>query len=821
MNKIRTTVLCMLLLPLMQVWALTDQEVLQSAISMRNQGMNEQEIAKRLVNSGATIKQLQDLNQQLKAQQKVQQVMQMQQGGTYVAGQYNAQGVRQAGGMRGNNGEQVPEVTKEELEVQQLLEQLFGSNQPQAEEEVKLKVFGQDMFRSRESEFQPSMNQATPKNYTLGAGDEVIIDIYGAGQLNIRSTISPDGTVTIDGYGPVHLGGLTIIEATRRLKNTIGTRYQGSQIMLSLGQTRSITVNVMGEVTTPGSYQLSAFANVLNALYMAGGITDKGTLRQIRIFRQNQLLSQVDLYSYLMDGVLDGDVRLEDGDVVIVNTYNAMTCIDGKVKRPMYYEMKQDETLDRLLYFAGGFSGEAYTDAVRVMRKNNGAQSVHTIRNADFGSFRLMDGDSIDVAAILPRLKNTVEIQGAVFRPGYYGLDENVKSIKELVAAADGLSEDASANRAVLYRMQLDRTYLAVAIDLQGIINGTAEDIELKNEDQLFVPSRKNELENLIVVIHGEVYQPDTFAFAHNESVEDLILRAGGLTEKASVSKVDIARRVIDPKATEETQIKTKLFTVELKDSLGLNDHGFILEPYDEVFVRRSPAFGEKMIVRVQGEVLFEGTYTMKTQDDRLSDLVKQAGGLSSHAFINGARLQRHMTDDEKLRRLQLLKINKAASAKDSVNLDKLDLGETYWVGIDLGAAIAEPGGDEDITLRDGDVLIVPTMNNTVKINGEVLYPNTVSYVKDQNAKFYIKQAGGYSNRAKRSKAYIIYANGKVHPTFGGKVQPGCEIVVPSKPEKQPTSAAQWVSIASASASVASVAATLTTLVIKTTGKND
>ena len=793
----------MLMLPLMQVWALTDQQVIQSAMTLHQQGKTEQEIAQQLMRDGATIEQLQRVSRQVNTLQQMQQT-----------GQTAGVNTQQTNTQRQNNGEVSPATNDQAM---QIVQQMFG--EPLPEEQPKLKVFGQDIFRTPDAQFQPNMNQATPKNYTLGAGDEVIIDIYGAGQLNVRSTISPDGTVTLDGYGPVKLGGLTIIEATRRLKNTIGKRYQGSQIMLSLGQTRTITVNVMGEVTTPGSYQLSAFANVMNALYMAGGITDKGTLRQIRVFRQNQLLSQIDLYSYLMDGVLDGDVRLEDGDVVIVNTYNALTCIDGKVKRPMYYEMKQDETLDRLLYFAGGFSGEAYTDAVRVMRKNAGAQSVHTIRNADFGSFRLMDGDSIDVAAILPRLKNTVEIQGAVFRPGYYGLDENVTTIRSLVAAADGLSEDASATRAVLYRMQLDRTYLALAIDLQGILDGTADDVELRNEDQLFVPSRKNELENLIVVIHGEVYQPDTFAYAHNESVEDLILRAGGLTEKASLSKVDIARRVIDPKAKEEMQIKTQLFTVELNDSLGLNEHGFLLEPYDEVFVRRSPAFGQQMNVRVQGEVLFEGTYTMKTQDDRLSDLVLQAGGLSSHAFTAGARLQRRMTDEEKLRRDQLLKMNKAASAKDSVNMEKLDLGDTYWVGIDLAEALANPGSDEDITLREGDVLIVPTVNNTVKINGEVLYPNTVSYIKGKNARYYIDQAGGFSNQARKCKAYIIYANGKVHPTFGGKVHPGCEIVVPSKPERQPGNATQWVSIASASASLASVAATLTTLIINATKK--
>ena len=786
--KIRLlTIILSVCLPLMALNAMNDQQVLQAALALYEQGMSETDIAKQLLRQGVSLEQLQRVSEQ---------VQQLQRQSAQAQPQRTSSPEK-----RVDNGEVMPDMT-----VQQ---------KKQSDREV----FGQDIFRIPDASFAANTNQATPKNYVLGAGDEVIVDIYGASQVNIRQTISPDGNITVDGYGPIHLGGLSILDATRRLKNTLGTRYQNCQLMLSLGQSRTISVNIMGEVTTPGNYRLSAFANVMNALYLAGGITERGTLRQIRIFRQNQQLSEVDLYSYLMDGDLKGDVRLEDGDVIIVGTYAELVKIEGKVKRPMFYEMKSGETLDKLLYYAGGFSGDAYTEAMRVSRNNDGARSVHTIHNDAFSTFRLMDGDVVSISAILPRLKNTVQIQGAVFRPGYFGLDERVSTVKQLVEAADGLSEDAAEGRAVLYRMQLDRTYLALAIDLKGILDGTVEDITLRNEDQLFVPSRKNELERQVVIIHGEVYQPDTFAYAHNESVEDLILRAGGLTERASTSKVDIARRVYDPKAKEETKIKTQLFTVELNDSLGLSDHGFILQPYDEVFVRRSPSYGKHMNVRVQGEVLFEGTYTMKSKDDRLSELVMAAGGLSGHAYTAGARLQRRMTAEERLRRDQLLKINRAASSKDSVDIQKLDVGDTYWVGIDLAAALAEPGGDEDITLREGDVLIVPTVNNTVKINGEVLYPNTVSFISGKSANYYIKQAGGVSNTGRKSKAYVIYASGKVQPASSAKIQPGCEIVVPSKPERQPANAAQWVSIASASASLASVAATLTTLIINATKK--
>ena len=767
------------------LWAqsLSDQEVIKIALSYKEQGLSTTDMAKELVRRGATVEQLQRL------QKEWQQ-----------AAADNAQS-----SDKNNRNSTLREDNGETFDRAGMNEQLS---------EKASSIYGHDIFRRAGKGFSPSMNQATPQNYTLGAGDEVIIDIYGAGQLSVRNTISPDGTIIFEGYGPVHLGGLTIQEATRRLKNTIGTRYQGSQIMLSLGQTRSISVQVMGEVNMPGSYQLSAFANVFSALYAAGGITETGTLRSIRIYRNNQLANTADLYAYLTQGASSANERLNDGDIVVVGAYEELVTVSGKVKRPMSYEMRQGETIAALLQLAGGFSGDAYTAAVRVNRKNQGAMSVSTVRNEQFESFALMDGDSVAVDSILPRFQNTVAIQGAVFRPGQYGLSEELHTISQLIGMADGAMEEAYLERGVLYRMKLDRTYQAIPLDLEDILAGNAEDIELRNEDELFIPSKHEQLSRQYVVIHGEVFHPDTFAYAENERVEDLILRAGGLTERASTSKVDVSRRVIDPSATEESQIKSETFTVTIEQDMAITDKGFQLKPFDEVFVRQSPAFGKQMNVQVRGEILFEGTYTMKTQDDRLSDLVKAAGGITAHAHINGARLQRTITEEERIRRQQLLKMNKAASSKDSVNIEKLDLGNTYFVGIDLAAALKNPGSNEDIVLREGDVLIIPTQNTTVKINGEVLYPNTVSYISGKKARYYINQAGGYSNMARRSKAYVIYANGKVAPACSAKITPGCEIVVPSKPERQASNAAQWVSIASASASLASVAATITTLII-------
>ena len=761
---------------------LSDREVLNEVIELRSKGYTEMDIAKSLVKQGVSVDQLQRVRQQ---------ALQMQSSVSSSSETVNV--------TRLNNGELSDGEDQTFLDIYPF-------------EEHKTTIFGQDVFRKKDLNFEPRMNVATPQNYVLGPDDELIIDIYGASQQQYKLKVSPDGYITIPNYGPVSVIGLTVTQATAQLRKTLGARFQDSSLRLSLGQTRTILVNVMGEVTSPGSYQLSAFASVFHALYLAGGVNNTGTLRNIKVFRDNTLVSTVDIYDYLLNGQLQSNIMLQDGDAVIVGTYDELVSVTGKVKRPMQYEVKNGETLEQLIYYAGGFAGDAYTATLRVARRNAGAMSVHTVRNEQFGSFALMDGDSVMVDSLLPRLKNTVEIRGAVFREGYYGLSEDLRTVRDLVFAADSLTEDAFATRAVLYRMKLDRTYQAVPVALMDIIEGKTSDIELKNEDQLFVPSLQAKLDRQYVVVYGEVFTPDTFRFAENESVEDLILRAGGLTDRASTSKVDVARRVINPKATDEQTVKTKTFTVELHDSLRIDEHGFILEPFDEVYVRMSPAYGKQQNVRVRGEILFEGNYSLKTQDDRLSDLVKAAGGVSSHAYVKGARLKRVMTEDEKIRRDQLVRINKAAT-KDSVDMDKLEIGNTYYVGIDLEAALAHPGCDDDIVLREGDELFIPSMNNTVKIQGEVLYPNTVSFVKGKRARYYINQAGGYSNNARRCHKYVIYSGGKVQPAHSAKIEPGCEIVVPSKPEKKANNAAQWVSIASASASMASVAATIVAMI--------
>lgn len=773
--------LVMLLTGAMSAWSITDEELVAAAIELDAQGASQQEIASALIRQGATIDQLKKLTERL------------QEDGLKTA---TSQPTENIVSERVNNGEK---------------------RQDKPANAVQKTVFGQDIFNQKSLTFEPEMNIATPQNYVLGPGDEVIIDIYGASQKQIKQKISPDGYVTVSGYGPIQLSGLTVTQASARLQNTLGSQYASSRMRLSVGQPRTIQVNVMGEVEMPGTYRVSSFASVFHVLYLAGGINELGTLRQIKVYREGHKISDVDLYDYMLNGQMTGNVRMEDGDVVLVGAFQEHVVIGGKIKRPMTYELKKGETVSQLLQYAGGYAADAHTGAVRVQRRNDGAMSVHTVRNEQFEHFALMDGDSVQVEAILPRLQNTVEVRGAVFREGQYGLSEQLQTVAQLIGMADGLTEDAFATRAVLYRMKTDRTYMAIPIALEEILAGKENDIKLKNEDQLFVPSQQAKLDRQYVVIHGEVMHPKQFPFAENESVEDLVLRAGGLTEQASTSKVDVYRRIIDPQATEEQQVKTEVFTIALNDSMLVNDHGFTLQPFDEVYIRQSPVYGKQMHATIRGEILFAGSYALKTKNERLSDLVKMAGGISSHAYAKGARLIRQMTEEEILHKNQLLKINKT-SKKDSTNLEKLELSETYYVGIDLEAALRHPGSDEDIVLREGDELFIPSVNSTVKINGEVLYPNAVSYVQGKKANYYISQAGGYSAQARRAHVYVIYPGGKVGKKCS-KIEPGCEIVVPSKPERKVGDAAQWVSIASASASLASVAATITTLILNSTKK--
>lgn len=689
----------------------------------------------------------------------------------------------------------------------------------------KVKVFGRDIFNNKELTFEPEMNIATPQNYRLGPGDAVFIEIYGASQKTIEGTVSPDGTITIEGFGPVQISGLTVKEANSRLRSTLGKRYSSSKISLTVGQTRSIMVNVMGEVNNPGTYTLPAFATVFHALYMAGGTNDLGTMRNIKVYRNNRLVSTVDIYDYILNGKLTGNIRLADNDVISVGTYDCLVNITGKVKRPMYYEMKKNESVATLLKYSGGFTGDAYKKSVRLVRKAGKEYSVYNIDEFDMSSFQLADADSVSVDSILQRYSNMVEIKGAVFRPGMYQVGGNINSVRTLIENADGLKEEAFTARAVMHRMKPDRTLEVIPIDVEGILAGRTADIPIQNNDVLFIPTKQEMMEEQTITIHGEVFYPGVYKYADNETLEDFVLQAGGLKQTASTVKVDVARRIVNPKALTTDSVIARTYTFALKDGFVIDgEPGFKLMPYDEVYVRKSPGFYKQQNVIVEGEVMFGGTYTLSKKNQRLSDLIKNAGGVNDRAYVAGARLERKMNEVERKRMETILKMareqaenleieaaaqNKKVDLENSELLKRFEIPETYSVGIELDKALSNPGSDADIVLREGDRLIVPQYTATVKINGEVMYPNTVGYQQGKKAKYYINQAGGYSNKAKKSQTYIIYMNGTIAKVSeGAKPMPGCEIFVPQKKINTMT-VAEKLAIGSASASIATMIATL------------
>lgn len=679
----------------------------------------------------------------------------------------------------------------------------------------KRKVFGRDIFNNKNLTFEPEMNVATPQNYRLGAGDAVFIDVWGASSNTYESTVSPDGTIQIEGFGPVTVGGMTVKQANAALRKQLGARYQSSQIRLTVGQTKTISVNVMGEVQVPGTYTLSAFATVFHALYMAGGINDIGTLRSIKVYRNNRLVTVVDIYDYILNGKLTGNVRLTDNDVIVVGPYDCLVNITGKVKRPMFYEMKKNESVGTLLKYAGGFAGDAYRKSIRLIRKAGTQYSVYNVGEFDMNSFRLEDEDSLSVDSVLPRFSNMVEIKGAVFRPGMYQVGGEITTVRSLIENAEGVTEDAFTARGVMHRMKPDRTLEVLSVDIAGIMEGRTPDIPLRNEDVLYIPSKKELLEEQTLTIHGEVMYPGEYKYADNETIEDLILQAGGLNDAASIMKVDVARRIVDPKATESSDTIARTFSFAIKDGFVIDGRqGFVLKPYDEVYVRTSPGYSKQQNVKVEGEVLFSGTYTLEKKSQRLSDIIRQAGGVTKMAYVQGARLERTITQDERLKMNDVRKMLLTQSGeKDTLDAKKLDFGDTYYVAIELDKALANPGSNYDVILREGDRIIVPEFSSTVKVSGDVMSPSTVAYREGKSVGYYIDQAGGWGNRAKKSHTFIVYMNGsKARVGYKTKPMPGCEIIVPTKPAAKKMTTAEMVAIGSSTASIATMLITIANL---------
>ncbi len=837
--------------------SMTDEQVMKFVIKEHNAGTSQAQIVTKLMQNGVNIEQIRRVRKKYERATK-DEGLGMVSGSTgskndtrlrstkkkkgknsmdaddefddEKTSEYNSQYRISAGNKKKNKSYVYDETNEDWMDMRDELDEFVPDtaallNKLMADK-VKRKVFGRNIFNNKNLSFEPNMNIATPQNYRLGPGDAVFIDVYGASQKTIESTVSPDGYVTIEDYGPVQVSGLTVSQANAKLRSTLGSRYSSSQIKLTVGETRSIMVNVMGEVKAPGTYTLSAFATVFHALYMAGGTNDLGTLRNIKVYRNNRLVSVVDIYDYMLNGKLTGNVRLADNDVIVVGPYDCLVNITGKVKRPMWYEMKKNESVGSVLKYAGGFTGDAYTKSVRVIRKTGKEYSVYNVDEFDMSSFHISDEDSISVDSILPRFSNMVEIKGAVFRPGMYQVGDDINSVRTLIEHAEGLKEEAFTARAVMHRMKKDRTLEVVPVDVEGILSGKVADVPMQPNDVLFIPTKQEMMEERTITIHGEVNYPGIYKYASNETLEDFVLQAGGLKNSASTVKVDVARRVTNPKALTNDSIIARTYTFSLKDGFVIDGKpGFVLMPFDEVYVRKSPGFYKQQNITVDGEVMFSGTYTLSKKEQRLSDIIKAAGGINDRGYAAGATLVRRINESERkrleaakkmaLEQYETVAAEEAARTGQKMDLTnserikKFQIEDTYSVGIELDKALANPGSDADIVLREGDRIVVPQYTGTVKINGEVMYPNTVGYVKGKKASYYIDQAGGFSNKAKKRQSYIIYMNGTVAKVaHNAKPMPGCEIVVPAKATTK-MSIAETMTIGTSVASIATMIATL------------
>lgn len=686
------------------------------------------------------------------------------------------------------------------------------------------KVFGRDIFRTQGLTFEPNVNIATPQNYRLGPGDEVIVDVWGASEATITQKISPDGYITIPNVGPVNLNGLTVQSASERIKSNLAKIYAGlsaanvsvsTNVLVTLGQIRTIQVNVMGEAANPGTYAVSSFATVFHALYRAGGVSDLGSLRNIKVVRGGRTVAVVDVYDYILHGKSATDVRLQDGDMILVPVYETLVKAEGLVKRPMLYEMKQGEPLSALINYAGGFASSAYTRTVTIERNDGTEKSLATVGEDNFINFKLQDGDKLTVGGVLDRYSNRVELTGAVYRPGYYEIGSQIQTVYDLITSADGTLEDAFLDHAVLHRVNDDRTLTVIPVDIKGIINHTVADIPLYKNDVLFVPSIYDLTDQGTIEVLGEVINPGEFPFTHNTKIEDIIIMAGGLKESASVVRVDVSRRITDKNSTKKQKEISQNFTFSIKNGFVIDgEAGFLLQPYDQVFVRRSPSYTPQVNVNITGEVEFEGEYSLSIRNERLSDIINKAGGVSDFAYVKGARLERKMTAQERFQVKEMLDIIKQQNAvdKDSIKIADDDIGDVYCVAIDLESALANPHSEADIALRDGDHIIIPQYNNTITVRGNVRKQNTITYDPKKSLSYYIGEAGGYGDHTKRSGTFIIYPNGHIKAlgrrASASEIEPGSEIIVPSR-QKSSLNASSTIGLISSSVSMLAIISTL------------
>lgn len=777
--------------------AMTDDEVIAYIRTQSANGKTNQQIGKELMAQGVSADQVKRIRAKYH-----------EEGSAAVGTPVSAQ----SASLQDDGRDAAPEVVATGTSF------VIDSFTPDAGEAAR-EVYGHDLFNSRALTFEPNKNLATPKNYRLGPGDQVVIDVWGAAEEHLRETITPEGSIMIARLGPVYLNGKTIDEANTYIKNLFARKYAGvgsdqTDVNVTLGDIRSIQIDVMGEVSTPGSFRMSPFSSVFHALYNAGGINNIGSMRNISVLRNGKRIANVDIYDYLFNGKQTGNIRLQEGDVIIVPPYEQIVNISGNVKRPMYYEIKPGETVASLLEYSGGLTGDAYSGMVRLSRQNGEENELYNIDKGEFSTYQLRDGDVVTVGNVLDRFTNRVELKGAVLRPGLYALSSETSTLAELIDKADGLTEDAYKQRALIYRQGDDLSMEVIPVDLGGVMSGIVADIPLKKNDVIEIMSVQALTERGDIMINGLITNPGWYSYLDNITLEDMILRAGGLREGASTARVEVSRRIVNPGATTQTDRIADVYTIDITPELG-NKHNpasdFKLKPYDMIVIRSSPGYSSQKTVGIGGQILFPGSYTLVKRNERISDVINRAGGVVEGAYLKGASLQRKLSESERLAREEVIRVTRQnQEGSDSISASKISVSETYNVGINLPLALANPGSTHDLVLEEGDRIFIPEFQSTVKISGDVMYPNTVVYEPGKKVSYYINQSGGFGTNAKKSKCFIVYMNGQVSKVGRGTVvEPGCHIIVPSKEQKSGQNWEKILTMVTGFGSLATMAATI------------
>ncbi|MGY6521268.1 MAG: SLBB domain-containing protein [Mongoliitalea sp.] len=824
---------------------LSDAQLEQLIKRAEAQGMNEQQVYSLAAERGMPAAEIAKLRQRVSS-------LRSGGGSSQQGGQERGSQLREVSGMRNQN---------------EIFDSLRKSDPYYDLTPTQKKIFGYTLFHNKNLNFNPSLNIPTPQGYTLGAGDQLLIDVYGASQQAYDVVVNPDGRIFIPNVGPIQVGGSTVSAATARIKTSLAKIYAGLQggspstfLDVRLGNIRTVSIAMVGELNRPGTYTLPSFASPFNALFAAGGPNENGSFRHIQIYRDNKLLQEIDVYEFLVKGEFTSSVNLRDNDVIIVPPVRSRVEIEGPVRREGLFEVKSGETFDDVIVFAGGFTSNAYRERVTVSRKTGSEMRVEDIDSSKFGTFYPQDGDVFRLGEILDRFENRVQITGALLRPGTFALQEGM-GINELIRKAEGLREDAFLNRATLYRTRPDFSLEIVALDIGAIVRGEEADVQLRREDVLNIPSIYDLREEYYVKISGEVNRPGAFAFGENMSVSDLVLKAGGFKESATASQLEIARRVKNDISGKLAEI----IRIDIDKDLKISGEGkdLILTPFDHVIVRRSPGFQREKLVRVEGEVYYPGEYALSNANERISDVLQRAGGLNQFAYAKGATLIRRnefydapSENEMKVQSLSQVKNNALRNQQDNTesekillsridrkiserggdqadkrgglmaddfrqetleglaemdeNIGRIEVKTKEMVGINLIAILNNPGGPNDLILQEGDVISIPKELQTVRMRGEVLFPTTARYREDAGFKQYISRAGGFTEKSRRGRSYVVYANGDVQRTRKfffinnyPAIEPGAEIIVPRKPERESMSAQAWLGIGTSLATLA------------------